>query len=229
MDDAHMSDKTNEKKFDLHVHTRFSDGMDSPKDVIVSAMKKGLAGMAIADHDSIEGYAFGNRIMGKLMEDKGFLLIPAVEVSTPQGDVLALGVEQKFRGTALEVLDKIHKAGGIAVICHPFYWYIDFEKHLSSYKKFDAVEVLNSYVHKPGNMMAMNLAEKLGLPGFAGSDAHLQKDVGNCHIILKPSHEQDMNIEYVLNCIKNGELSLGAESNDDKLLASRWNKSRGFS
>ena len=43
-------------KLDLHVHSQYSeDGAGSPKDIIKSLKKKGLNGVAITDHNNIEG------------------------------------------------------------------------------------------------------------------------------------------------------------------------------
>ncbi|HSH50510.1 MAG TPA: PHP domain-containing protein [Bacteroidales bacterium] len=41
--------------FDLHVHTNFSDGLLTPKQVIDLAIDKGLDGIAITDHDTVSG------------------------------------------------------------------------------------------------------------------------------------------------------------------------------
>lgn len=40
---------------DLHVHTTFSDGQYTPREVIDKAIKLGLAAIAITDHDSTQG------------------------------------------------------------------------------------------------------------------------------------------------------------------------------
>lgn len=42
-------------KVDLHLHTYFSDGEDSPKDVVRWAVKNGIEEMAITDHDNVNG------------------------------------------------------------------------------------------------------------------------------------------------------------------------------
>lgn len=42
-------------KFDLHVHTFYSDGILSPSELIDLAIKQNLQGIAITDHDSILG------------------------------------------------------------------------------------------------------------------------------------------------------------------------------
>ncbi len=42
---------------DLHVHTYFSDGISSPSEVVKRASELGLKGIAIADHDTVDGLA----------------------------------------------------------------------------------------------------------------------------------------------------------------------------
>lgn len=41
--------------YDLHVHTTASDGVETPEQVIVKAAQMGLAGLAITDHDTVDG------------------------------------------------------------------------------------------------------------------------------------------------------------------------------
>jgi len=63
---------------DLHVHTRISDGIFTPEDAVKQAHRAGLAAMAIADHDSVDG------IRPAIWAGKkyGVEIIPAVELSS---------------------------------------------------------------------------------------------------------------------------------------------------
>lgn len=78
-----------EDLFDLHVHTTFSDGDMTPTDVVEAACEVGLAGIAIADHDEVAGYAEAVTA-GR---DHGIKVLPAVEFSTYEGkaDIHILG------------------------------------------------------------------------------------------------------------------------------------------
>jgi len=40
---------------DLHLHTQFSDGTFTPEELVLRAQNSGLAGIALTDHDSVEG------------------------------------------------------------------------------------------------------------------------------------------------------------------------------
>jgi 3',5'-nucleoside bisphosphate phosphatase len=42
---------------DLHLHTRFSDGTFTPEELVLHAQNKGLACIALTDHDTVEGCA----------------------------------------------------------------------------------------------------------------------------------------------------------------------------
>ena len=62
---------------DLHLHTYHSDGTRSPREVIDLARERGLDIVAISDHDQLAGYFEVKRYA----EERGILLIPAVELS----------------------------------------------------------------------------------------------------------------------------------------------------
>jgi predicted metal-dependent phosphoesterase TrpH len=42
--------------YDLHTHTSFSDGTNTPTENVALAAERGLAGLAITDHDTTEGF-----------------------------------------------------------------------------------------------------------------------------------------------------------------------------
>ena len=66
------------KKVDFHVHTNFSDGLLSPKDVFIRASNNGVSILAITDHDTIDG------ISEAIEESKlhNIKIIPGIELST---------------------------------------------------------------------------------------------------------------------------------------------------
>ncbi len=68
-----------EKLIDLHIHTNFSDGALSPKEVIDTAYNNGVQIIAIADHDTIDAYT---EELSEYAKEKQIAIIPAVEIST---------------------------------------------------------------------------------------------------------------------------------------------------
>jgi len=163
-------------RFDLHVHSSCSDGRDGVEEILEAAVAKKLDGIAITDHDSLEGTFEAERIV----RDKklNLLVIRGVEVSTADGHLLALGIrELPPRGRSPEeTIEFVHQRGGIAIVSHPYHL---FRHAMFRIPPCDAVEVYNSkYIFGIANWWAKKKAERLGLPMVAGSDAHMAKTVG---------------------------------------------------
>ncbi|MNO62638.1 hypothetical protein D3C76_533180 [compost metagenome] len=76
-------------RYDLHTHTRASDGMNRPSENVRLAKEKGLAGLAITDHDTVAGIVEA-QLAG---EELGIEVVPGVEISTRVGskDIHVLG------------------------------------------------------------------------------------------------------------------------------------------
>lgn len=62
---------------DLHTHTTASDGTESPTQVVSKAHAQGLVGVAITDHDTIQGVDEGLRAGTNV----GIDVVPGVEIS----------------------------------------------------------------------------------------------------------------------------------------------------
>jgi len=68
---------TDNFRADLHCHSYFSDGADSPEMLIDKALSIGLSGLSITDHDSVGAY----RHALPYAEKRGLLLLTGVEFS----------------------------------------------------------------------------------------------------------------------------------------------------
>ena len=79
---------------DLHLHTRFSDGTDTPERVVELAAQAGLSAIAITDHDNTEAIPIAAPIASR----HGIELIPGIEMSAS-----ADGVEVHLLGFLLEL------------------------------------------------------------------------------------------------------------------------------
>ena len=207
-------------RFDLHIHTSCSDGRDDVETVLKAALEKGLDGVAITDHDTMEG-AFLAR---KLVEENGLdlLVIPGVEVSTSQGHLLALGIEKlpPSKQSPEETIDFVHQQGGIAIVSHPYHV---FRHAMYRIPDCDAVEVYNSkHIFGIANAWARRQALKRGLPMVAGSDAHMMGTVGLGVTIIETENGGD-----VLEAIRAGKVHIDGHKTPSWVFASqmaRWVK-----
>ncbi|HUT96598.1 MAG TPA: PHP domain-containing protein [Dehalococcoidales bacterium] len=77
-------------RVDLHVHSTASDGRLTPAEVIREAAERGLAYIALTDHDTVDGIATAKAAAQRL---PNLIFIPGIEISTdiPQGEVHILG------------------------------------------------------------------------------------------------------------------------------------------
>ncbi len=108
-------------KADLHIHSNYSDGRPSIEEILDYVQKKtDLDVIAIADHDTMEGYFKAVELMKR--KQYRFQLIPAEEVTSKEGHILALFIKEPIKAglTAHNVLKQIHEQGGIAIAAHPF-------------------------------------------------------------------------------------------------------------
>jgi len=84
---------------DLHCHTTMSDGTFTPTELVEEAARRGLAAIAVTDHDSVDG------IEEALQAAKGteVYVVPGVEISTDvsDGEVHILGFCINYKNEGL--------------------------------------------------------------------------------------------------------------------------------
>ena len=87
-----------DKYIDLHVHSSCSDGTLTPTQLVAYAAEKGLAAMALTDHDTISGIAEAMEAAKQF----GLELIPGLEFSTNYKgrDVHVLGLDIDWQDPA---------------------------------------------------------------------------------------------------------------------------------
>jgi predicted metal-dependent phosphoesterase TrpH len=165
-------------RVDLHTHTLYSDSFSTPEDVVRTAMKKGLGGVAITDHNEFAGAERAIRFS----EGKDILVIAGEEVLTDKGEVIGLFLEGKIgKGSFDEVVGEIRAQGGLVVLPHP----CDRLRRgvLKKYPELagvaDAIETFNARVIFPqDNDNAALLASECGKASVGGSDSHFVFEVG---------------------------------------------------
>jgi len=186
----------------LHIHSTFSDGTQTPEALVEQAKAKGLKTIAIADHNTIKAYLETNI----LKED---MIIPAIEFDCWYGNVflhmLGYGIDinnkelqslcaKTKRGTEADwvrifsfkhpkkLINAIHAAGGIAVLAHPAccFTFTGLDRLVGNLVKLglDGIEVYYPYkrhrkfVKFHTAKTAKKLGDKYNLIQTGGTDEH---------------------------------------------------------
>lgn len=163
-------------KFDLHIHSNYSDGHASVKDIIKAARRRGLDGIAITDHDTMRGIPAAKKYIKEQKLD--LILIPGIEVATSEGHLIVLGVDKppERKKSPEETIETAHDLGGIADVPHPYH---PFRNAIGRIPDADAVEVYNSkHLFGLANGRARLEAKRRGLSMVAGSDSHFVETIG---------------------------------------------------
>ena len=184
---------------DLHLHTTYSsDSSITPKTLIEQLVAHDFIKVAaITDHDTVRGCSEIRRLAEAYAD---ILIIPGVEISTPDGDIVLLGTEEipPQPWTVANIVDFARESGCVSVVAHPYREYGMGD--LASEYKFDAVEVLNGYSSASDNKKAQDLAKFMGLPGVAGSDAHEPEQL--CTIYTEI--QSGLDVDEILKAVRKG-------------------------
>ena len=171
-------------KYDLHSHSKYSsDGILDPKKIIKVAVKKGLNGIAVTDHNTIKG-----GLEAKQYETDNFKVIVGSEVMTSKGEIIGLFLSEEIKSNDFyEVIDEIKAQNGIVVLPHPFdeWRYASFPDE-KDVKYINNIEIFNSRCIKDKyNENASKFAKKYKLGVTGGSDAHFANEIGHAGIIIE--------------------------------------------
>ncbi len=192
-------------KFDLHIHSSYSgDSESTPEDILNTAKKRDLDGLAILDHNTLEG----NRKTSQLSSD--LIVVPGIEVSTPEGHVIALGLQEEIgrQPSISEAIDTVNEHGALAVAAHPYRFASGIGEENVLKHDWDGIEGMNGRGWARRNRQAQALADRLDLPITGGSDSHRLKTVGKAYTLL----EDAATWEDVIQKIEKGETDVGGQS-----------------
>lgn len=197
-------------KIDLHTHSKASYDGKEPVDLMVEHVEDeeiDLDGFAVTDHDEVKGALKAS----KIAENSDAIVIPGEEVSTSDGHLLAIGIEQKIEpgNPFMETVQKIRELGGVAIAPHPF----QKTRHGVSKSKIediDAVEAFNAWLFTGiQNGRARKFADKHGYPKVGGSDAHSLGIIGRAYAeidIDKPKEKITSN--DIVNALEEGKVKM---------------------
>ncbi len=177
-------------RYDIHTHTTYSSCSTlKPKRLLERAIKKGLDGIAVTDHNTIKG-AFEVK---KLNKNKKFEVIIGEEISTDKGDLIALYLKKPIRPGKFEhVIKQAKSQNAIVMIPHPYDSKLirkRFSMDISKIKnKINALETINGRcIFGYSNHKAQKKADLLALASLAGSDAHFAFELGSIYTEFKGS------------------------------------------
>lgn len=170
---------------ELHCHTYHSpDSLMLPEQILKACDNRGIDRIAITDHNSLAGALE----TAALAPDR---VIVGEEILTTEGEILGYFLSEEVpQGLPpVEVIQRLQDQGAVISVSHPFdltrgcRWSMETLQALLPH--LDMIEVLNArtWSDKP-NLEAAELAERAGLPGSAGSDAHAPLEVGRATLVM---------------------------------------------
>ena len=170
-------------KADLHSHTHYSrDSIISPERYVRRCLALRINCVAVTEHNNIEGALAVQKLAP-------FKVIIAEEVKTSHGELTGLFLREPVPPdlSPEETIERIKAQGGLVSLPHPFdrIRREPLRDHARQriLKQLDIIEVFNSRTtFQRDNERARLLAEELGLPMGAGSDAHSPWELGTTYI-----------------------------------------------
>lgn len=184
-------------KFDLHCHSMYSrDGITRPRNIIKHAKQKGLAGIAVTDHENCKAWEEAN-YHGK---KEGVQVIQGEERlvlknGVRKGELLALFLQEPLKANdVFGVIDEVHEQDALLIVPHPFDFLRKALKCLDEVVgKSDGIEAINghSYFNK-FNEKAFSFAEEKKLAMTAGSDAHVPAEIGKAVTLIEGSSLEEL-------------------------------------
>jgi predicted metal-dependent phosphoesterase TrpH len=177
-------------RIDLHCHTKYSgDSHLEPEEVIEQAIKLNLDGVCFAEHYSM----MPSWPLEKIKIPEGFYVFRGVEISTNRGHLLGYGLMDDSWNiwsnhnylNALQVMENVHRLGGICVPAHPFRGWDSFGEHVFKMDGLDAIETHNGLNLGDMNEKAIQVSQLRNLPSIGGSDCHKKEQVGRAFTEFK--------------------------------------------
>ena len=177
--------------FDLHVHSCHSRrcGYMQPAEIVKTAIRRGLAGIAVTDHNTIIG-----GLRARAFETEDFRVIVGSEVMTDRGEVIGLFLSEEIApGSFEDVVTAIREQGGFVLLPHPFDRLRSTALHPQpdDSRYIDGIEGFNARcIFQSDNRAAAEFGREHDLAVIAGSDAHFPGEIGGAGIRLDGDPEE---------------------------------------
>lgn len=212
---------------DFHVHTNFSDGQLSMREVVDFYGRQGFGCIAITDHLCEQRTLFGRAARAldlsltpanyqayldafdceaaRAWDQYGMVLLSGYEISknyvsnARSAHILAIGVRGYIapEKDAVEIARDIHAEGGLCVAAHPV-WTRKAEKQ--TYYLWDRREELRGHIDAwevASGRTWFSEVEKSGLPILANSDLHRPEQIRAWKTVLHCERHPEAIVEAV--------------------------------
>ena len=198
-------------KVNLHMHTTLSDGRKSPAEAVQIYRQNGYDAVAMTDH-----WFWGD---GEGSED--FTVLAGAEYNIGGNDtlsgvyhILCIGSKRAPSVTKQmgpqELIDAIHRAGGMAVLAHPA-WSLNTPEQILALRDVDATEIYNSVsgVHMSRRADSSLIVDMLAargrcLPLIGDDDVHYYDGTDDCKTWIMVESEGNT-AEHLMPAIRAGK------------------------
>ncbi len=122
---------------DLHCHTTASDGVLSPRQLVLWAISNGYNGVCVSDHNTMDNVEAVKEAAASI--DPQFVVIPGVEFTSMRAHINLIGIKTPLRkpgmlwtrkSTIKAAIDHAHAEGGVVQFNHKAWYPYDILKHL---------------------------------------------------------------------------------------------------
>jgi predicted metal-dependent phosphoesterase TrpH len=196
-DQITFSKKKNNILGDLHSHSSNSDGIEKPSSMLSYAKRIGLDFILITDHLNEQ---YPHHCFLKTMKDQATYLdkggrmntLPAVEISTAEGHIIAYFEEDYFNTpeklsvlryyeNAVDTIKRVQDLGGNCIIAHPGIIRKDMKEEYGIDNR--RIHLLDCTGIENFSSMNPDVDETIyqlhNLPPIASSDSHMLFDIGS--------------------------------------------------
>jgi predicted metal-dependent phosphoesterase TrpH len=192
-------------KADLHIHTSRGDGIDSIEAIFEHVeTQTDLDVIAITEHDHLETALAARELWAH--NRYRFDLVPGVEVTTLEGHVIALFVEEPIPSLrpVEEAIEAVRRQGGVCFVPHPMSWLTrsigpgTMDRVTAGGLRFDAIELASgSPPARVAHAKARRLnVERYHLPEVGASDAHFRQAIGAGYTRFEGSTAQELRAAF---------------------------------
>jgi len=188
---------------DLHVHSsRYSECAEllDPQRIEEYATKAKINAVVVTEHDTLWRKSEFQELQEKA---KNIQLFNGVEVTTENGcHLILIGIEENgplYKGIASEdAISYAHEQGGVVILAHPFRKGLPPTKTIA---RVDAIEICSTSLYENESKLSINLAQIMGKPTIACSDAHALPLIGWAYTSFPNKPE---NVQHLCQMIKEG-------------------------